>query len=380
MSISFLPHGQYVGDIMARSADESSLKSVRSKSSASSSSFWFNRKPRTVYDDNQFLYEILEEWTEIRDKGLEKYPHLVKQIIEHAATMDTRVRCWLWCFSSDFMKERALRPKLFHAALDEYERNVLTKYNTVDVAVRADLHRTLPHFPLFQSRKGLDNLADVLQAVAVVHESAGYCQGMNFIGAAFIQVGMLTEDAFWLFHKLLMSERYMAGYFEPEFKMVMREVRIVEELLNKTHKATARHMKSIDFDPYQMFVLPWFLTLFFHVLPWDTAIRFFDLYVIKGRPFLFSFTLAIFSVLRKRIKSTMDWDGMATIFQIPSLESLNVDGLITEALAINIKLKDIKKLEEKFGAVNLDSVRRINTIATAVKSTNPLGGRRPVQT
>ena len=54
--------------------------------------------------------------------------------------------------------------------------------------IDADLNRTCPHHFLFRNKEavGIESLKNILKALSLRFPEMGYCQGINFIAAAFL--------------------------------------------------------------------------------------------------------------------------------------------------------------------------------------------------
>jgi hypothetical protein len=269
MSVSILPFGYYIVD----NTTGAFVVDVRSKKVS-------------------YMLQIMENWSYIYRQGMDHYPKFCKMIHENGGSMPEPFRCWLWCMVAGMLDIRAMNPKLFHKSLDTYERSVLVKYASVDASIRLDLHRTYPEFPLFQQRRGIDNMAEVLQALAVVHPDVGYCQGMNFVAGALLQCGLRTEDAFWVFHSLLSSPKHLQGYYDGSLRQVRVEVGILELLIGKKFRKYSQHVAKHGVQ-WGIVAPPWFIGLFLNIFPWESSCRVFEMFMIYGRAFMFSFCLAV---------------------------------------------------------------------------------------
>lgn len=62
-----------------------------------------------------------------------------------------------------------------------------------------DLGRTFPDNYLFKDKNpvGITSLNNILKALSIKFKDMGYCQGLNFVAAAFL-LQMNDEDAFWM--------------------------------------------------------------------------------------------------------------------------------------------------------------------------------------
>jgi hypothetical protein len=81
-------------------------------------------------------------------------------------------------------------PKMF-----EVYKNLMTKEYSQDDVILRDISRTFPANDYFkESGTGQDLLFKISRGYAVYDTEVGYCQGISFIGAAFLlQVGLLCN-------------------------------------------------------------------------------------------------------------------------------------------------------------------------------------------
>ena len=86
--------------------------------------------------------------------------------------------------------------KILILANDLYGKD--KKFKKVCDEIGRDLHRTF-YIKKFKTGNGRDMLKNVLTAVGFVRPEIGYCQGMNFIAGALVNLIDNEEKCFWIF-------------------------------------------------------------------------------------------------------------------------------------------------------------------------------------
>ena len=170
--------------------------------------------------------------------------------------------------------------------------------------ISKDLPRTFPAHPLLDG-VGRDALRRVLCAYARHNPSVGYCQGMNFI-AALLLLLMEEEAAFWVLSSV--CEDVVPGYFTNSMlaSAVDQAVlqRLVEEKFPRVDAALRR-----GGAPIAAVAGSWFLTLYVNHLPWESALRVWDVLLFeRTRAVLFQTALALVETNHKRLADAAEED------------------------------------------------------------------------
>lgn len=158
--------------------------------------------------------------------------------------------------------------------------------------VDKDLHRTFPGHAAMDAG-GRRSLRRVLAAYAARNPAVGYCQGLNFVAAAFL-LFLPEEGAFWCLAAVV--ERVLPGYFDAAMEVPALDARILAHLVQGAHPATARHLDALEVDLGSV-TLHWFLCIFVNSLPLETCLRVWDLLFLEGSPVvLFRTALALVDI------------------------------------------------------------------------------------
>ncbi|KAL6766519.1 hypothetical protein ACKKBG_A36350 [Auxenochlorella protothecoides x Auxenochlorella symbiontica] len=186
--------------------------------------------------------------------------------------------------------------------------------------VDKDLHRTFPGHAAMDAG-GRRSLRRVLAAYAARNPAVGYCQGLNFVAAAFL-LFLPEEGAFWCLAAVV--ERVLPGYFDAAMEVPALDARILAHLVQGAHPATARHLDALEVDLGSV-TLHWFLCIFVNSLPLETCLRVWDLLFLEGSPVvLFRTALALVDIYNQAICATRESSDAYMMLQ--ALAPMSLDG------------------------------------------------------
>lgn len=121
-------------------------------------------------------------------------------------------------------------------------------------------------------------LCNVLKAYVAFNPSVGYCQAQAPV-AAFLLMHMPAVQAFWCLVSI--SDRYLKDYYSPGLEIVQRDGLMLQALLKKTCPPAYRHLKKVNAEP-MFYCTEWFLCAFTRMLPWDSLLRIWDIFLCEG--------------------------------------------------------------------------------------------------
>ncbi|KAL8214451.1 hypothetical protein R6Q57_003900 [Mikania cordata] len=168
--------------------------------------------------------------------------------------------------------------------------------------IEKDLQRTFPGHPAL-NEEGRNSLRRLLLAYARHNPDVGYCQGMNFF-AAMLLLMMPEENAFWTL--MGMIDDYFDGYFTKDMIESQVDQLVFEDLLRE------RYPNLVDYFDHvgvQMGWIcgPWFLSIFVHMIPWESVLRVWDVIFFEGnRAMLLRTALALMELYGPDLGTAMD--------------------------------------------------------------------------
>ncbi|KAJ0877047.1 putative Rab-GTPase-TBC domain-containing protein [Helianthus annuus] len=168
--------------------------------------------------------------------------------------------------------------------------------------IEKDLQRTFPGHPAL-NEEGRNSLRRLLLAYARHNPAVGYCQGMNFF-AAMLLLMMPEENAFWTL--VGMIDDYYEGYFTKEMIESQVDQLVFEDLLRERYPNLVNYFDHLG---VQMGWIcgPWFLSIFVHMIPWESVLRVWDVILFEGnRAMLLRTALALMELYGPELGNAMD--------------------------------------------------------------------------
>ena len=238
---------------------------------------------------------------------------------------------------------------------DKCESKLFDIYNHVQsfadakVQVEKDLPRTFPAHPLLEG-VGRDALRRVLLAYARYNPKVGYCQGLNFL-AGLLLLLMPEESAFYVLGTIV--EDILPGYFVTK-QMLAPSVdqKILRVFVSQKLPTLLEKLDKFNI-PLSAITLNWFLCLFVNCLPWETALRVWDVLLFKrDRTVLFQVTLALLespSILKAVKEPASDVSALATALQSAVTEAFDASALMMTATLGNadVTMHKVEQLARK---------------------------------
>ena len=218
-----------------------------------------------------------------------------------------RPRSWRFCLPPK--KESEMRGYYF-VQLVKFEMEGKANFSTDQI--ERDLLRTFPSHPLYTSKEGISSLRRVLTAFSVHNRVVGYCQSMNFV-CGILLLFLNEEDAFWVLAHIV--ENLASEFYSPDLIGVKTDAQVVVLYAQEKFPKLMNHVAALEIR-LQDFVSRWFLQLFVNVLPTETVLRVFDVFLLEGSKSLVRIALAILKVNEPNILAcgTMEelWKFMET--------------------------------------------------------------------
>lgn len=204
-------------------------------------------------------------------------------------------------------------------------------------------------------------LKRILRSVAFKYsETAGYCQGMNYVVGVLLIYYQNEELAFKMFCQLL--EKYMMEIFTDNFDNLQKNFYLVDKLIQLHIPDLYNHFKSERILPV-FYCSSWFITIFTNTFQYTHqsffVLRIMDIYLAQGLKGLLKCIIILLKYLRARfLKMSFDQimnfltdltkKELFTNIQYKMYLNAKQNGLAQEELNQRFKnyLKDFQFLDE----------------------------------
>jgi TBC domain-containing protein kinase-like protein len=200
---------------------------------------------------------------------LESYPHSQPRIVMEAVVdVCPLVRAEVW------------------AALLGVKGDIQEQYTSIDKdsegsadrQIDVDIPRCHQYNTLLASRDGHRKFKRILKAWVVSHHKLVYWQGLDSLCAPFLALNF-NNEALALACLSAFISKYLHDFFLKDNSAIMQEYLAVFSQMIAFHEPELyNHLDSIAFHP-ELYAIPWFLTMFTHILPlhkiyhlWDTLL------------------------------------------------------------------------------------------------------------
>ncbi|XP_012464813.1 uncharacterized protein LOC105783739 isoform X3 [Gossypium raimondii] len=215
--------------------------------------------------------------------------------------------------------------------------------------IEKDLPRTFPGHPALDD-DGRNALRRLLTAYARHNPSVGYCQAMNFF-AAFLLLLMPEENAFWTLKGII--DEYFDGYFSEEMIESQVDQLVFEELVRERFPKLVSHLDHLGVQVAWV-TGPWFLSIFMNILPWESVLRVWDVFLFEGnRVMLFRTALALIEFYGPELLTTKDAGDAVTLLQSLASSTFDSSQLVLSACMgyENVNEQVLLELREKHRSV-----------------------------
>lgn len=218
-----------------------------------------------------------------------------------------------------------LRGEIWAAVLncepDEVIKEIYDSIDTIsphpcDRQISVDVPRCHQYCSLLASKEGHNKLNRILKAWVIHHQDANnlvYWQGIDSLTAPFLTLNFHYEAR--VFGCLIkMVNLYLADLYVKDNSFAMDyKLTLFIKLLTYHEPLVAKHMKEVGYYP-ELFGIPWFLTLYAHVLSIEKLYKLWDAFIL-GSPHLPSyFGLAIMKRMKKQLLES-DFFGLNKALQ-----------------------------------------------------------------
>ena len=195
-----------------------------------------------------------------------------------------------------------------------------------DHQIDLDIPRCHQYDPLLSSQEGRKKMRRLLKAWVSSNPSFVYWQGLDSLLAPFLTLNFHDEArCFCCLQEIV--RKYLNNFFlKGNASSLQGRLVVFRQLLSYHDPELALHLYRIGFQP-ELYAIPWFLTLFTHILRMEKIYRLWD--VILLNPPSFPLFLAV-SIMRELRDSLLDMDFNDAILLFSNLPRLSIDKCIVE--------------------------------------------------
>lgn len=201
-------------------------------------------------------------------------------------------------------------------------------YSTIDKTasvgterqINVDIPRCHQYNDLMASPQGHLKLSRVLKAW-LNHNSTNYVywQGLDSLVAPFLLLNFDNEAmAFACFNAFV--DKYLRGMFQKENQLIVQQyLTMFSELLSYHDPSLATHLDKLGFLP-NLYAIPWFLTMFTHVLPLHKILHVWDCLMLGDEKYPLCIGLAILNQLRGDLLEFNFNDCLGVFSDLPEID------------------------------------------------------------
>lgn len=301
--------------------DNLSLNSttMNTQSSSISSERESSKKLPIVIKEADFAYQC--ERIVLFKRLIASCPKLKDQL-RYEASIDIppyyRAQTWAILLEVDIDRSRRL-----------YENIDKTTPVATDRQISVDIPRCHQYNELMASPQGHKKLARILKAW-LNYNSAEYVywQGLDSLAAPFLLLNFDDEAmAFACFNAFV--NKYLRGFFKKDNQLIVQQyLTQFSELLLYHDPFLASHLDGLGFLP-NLYAIPWFLTMFTHVLPLHKILHVWDCLLLGNEKFPLCLGLAILNQLRPEL---MDYNFNDCIVAFSDMPEIDIERCIRDAL------------------------------------------------
>lgn len=206
------------------------------------------------------------------------------------------------------------------SSLEVYDQIDKTTPTATDRQISVDIPRCHQYNELMASPQGHMKLARILKAWLNYNKKEYvYWQGVDSIAAPFLLVNFADEAmAFACFDSFV--HKYLCGFFQKDNQVVVQQyLAMFSELLTYHDPILADHLDRLGFQP-NLYAIPWFLTMFTHVLPLHKILHVWDSLLLGNEKFPLCVGLAILTQLRGELLQYSFNDCIVVFSDLPEID------------------------------------------------------------
>ncbi|KAL6043352.1 TBCK protein kinase [Balamuthia mandrillaris] len=228
--------------------------------------------------------------------------------------------------SREIIKEAAkdippvLRGEIWAVILEVEEEKVEKIYDSYDKdsegpadrQIELDVPRCHQYHPLLSSPEGHRKLRRVLKAWVAANKDLVYWQGLDSLLAPFLVLNFQNEAmAFCCLQNL--TSKYLHDFFLPDNTIPLQQhLATFRQVLAYHHPDLAAHLHRINLHP-ELYAIPWFLTLFTHILPLDKLFHVWDTLLLHSSSLTHFLAVALLEHLHEKLLA-LDFNACILLF------------------------------------------------------------------
>ncbi|KAB1993343.1 hypothetical protein ES319_D13G024400v1 [Gossypium barbadense] len=216
--------------------------------------------------------------------------------------------------------------------------------------IEKDLPRTFPGHPALDD-DGRNALRRLLTAYARHNPSVGYCQGYGFLAHDWFYILLNYRICFRTLKGII--DEYFDGYFSEEMIESQVDQLVFEELVRERFPKLVSHLDHLGVQVAWV-TGPWFLSIFMNMLPWESVLRVWDVFLFEGnRVMLFRTALALIEFYGPELLTTKDAGDAVTLLQSLASSTFDSSQLVLSACMgyENVNEQVLLELREKHRSV-----------------------------
>ncbi|CAD5122589.1 DgyrCDS11001 [Dimorphilus gyrociliatus] len=200
----------------------------------------------------------------------------------------------------------------------------------IDRQIEVDIPRCHQYHELLSSPSGHQKLRRVLKAWVVNHPEYVYWQGLDSLAAPFVALNFDDEAlAFCCLENFI--PKYLHNFFLKDNSEVIQEyLAVFSHLISFHFPELSNHLNEIGFVP-DLYAIPWFLTMFAHVLPLTSLWHIWDTLLLGNSSFPLCLGVAILEQLSPRL---LQCEFNECILLFSDLPELDIERVVNNAIKI----------------------------------------------
>ncbi|KRY78910.1 TBC domain-containing protein kinase-like protein [Trichinella pseudospiralis] len=199
-----------------------------------------------------------------------------------------------------------------------------------DRQIEVDIPRCHQYDELLSSPTAHEKFKRIIKAWIVSHPHYVYWQGLDSLCAPFLHLNFSNES---LAYGCLSSfiDNFLKDFFLKDNSEVMQEYLGVFKMLIAFYNAKLyNHLSKVNFQP-ELYAIPWFLTMFAHVLPLHKLFHVWDVLLLGGNAFPLCIGAAVLCDMEDRL---LHCEFNECIILFSDVPEINVENCLKKALEI----------------------------------------------